>query len=81
MIDPFLVGNQFPGESLTLLPRALNRFGNCFSTWETTTTTTMNEITDIVAAEATAMVVVNGRRLNRILRRRWNVPRTHLLLI
>jgi hypothetical protein len=66
MIDPFLVGNQFPVESLTLLLRALKRFGNCFSTWETTTTTKMNEITNVVEAEATVMVVVNGRRLNRI---------------
>jgi nitrogenase molybdenum-iron protein alpha/beta subunit len=41
----------------------------------------MNEITNVVEAEATVMVVVNGRRLNRILRRRWNIPRTHLLLI
>jgi hypothetical protein len=73
MIDLFLVRNQFPGESLTLLLQALKRFGNCFSTWETTTTTTtttMNEITDVVVAKATAMVVVNGRRLNQILRRR-----------
>jgi hypothetical protein len=73
MIDLFLVRNQFPGKSLTLLLQALKRFGNCFSTWETTTTTTtttMNEITDVVVAKATAMVVVNGRRLNRILRRR-----------
>jgi hypothetical protein len=70
MIDLFLVRNQFPGESLTLLLQALKRFGNCFSTWETTTTTTMNKITDVVVAKATAMVVVNGRRLNRILRRR-----------
>jgi hypothetical protein len=69
MIDLFLVRNQFPGKSLTLLLQALKRFGNCFSTWETTTTT-MNEITDVVVAKATAMVVVNGRRLNRILRRR-----------
>jgi hypothetical protein len=73
MIDLFLVRNQFPGESLTLLLQALKRFGNCFSTWETTTTTTtttMNELTDVVVAKATAMVVVNGRRLNQILRRR-----------
>jgi hypothetical protein len=69
MIYPFLVGNQFPRESLTRLLQALKRFDNCCLTWETSTTT-MSKITNVVVAEATAKVVVNGRRLNRILRRR-----------